>query len=489
MRDKLKELTKDTAIYGISTIIGRFLGFLLTPFYTNVLLPGDYGIFSNVYAYIAFINILFIYGMDAAYMKFASVSEDVDRKRKVFSTSYLFVTGTSLLFCLVLYFVMNPMKSLMELPDRFESIYFYFIGILLLDTLALIPFADLRLKRKAAKFSAIKFGNILVNLTLNFVLVLKYNMGIEAIFIANIIASLFSFVLLLPEIIQSLNWNIDKEILNKLIKFGLPYLPGSIAAMIVQVIDRPVVLALTDEKTLGIYQANYKLGIFMMLFVSMFQQAWQPFFLINAKEKNAKELFSKILTLFVLISSLIWIILTLFVEDFARFEFLPGKSIIGKEYLSGIIIVPIILLGYLFNGMYYNFQAGIYIEEKTKYFPYVTFSGALANVAVNVLLIPKMGVIGAAIATLASYIIMAGGLYYFSQKYYRIEYETAKIARLLTLVLISCGLYYYLYFEFGITLLQKIVFLLVFMILLLLLKIIQKEELIKIVKTFLRIKR
>jgi len=232
MRDKLKELTKDTAIYGISTIIGRFLGFLLTPFYTNVLLPGDYGIFSNVYAYIAFINILFIYGMDAAYMKFASVSEDVDRKRKVFSTSYLFVTGTSLLFCLVLYFVMNPMKSLMELPDRFESIYFYFIGILLLDTLALIPFADLRLKRKAAKFSAIKFGNILVNLTLNFVLVLKYNMGIEAIFIANIIASLFSFVLLLPEIIQSLNWNIDKEILNKLIKFGLPYLPGSIAAMI-----------------------------------------------------------------------------------------------------------------------------------------------------------------------------------------------------------------------------------------------------------------
>jgi O-antigen/teichoic acid export membrane protein len=314
-------------------------------------------------------------------------------------------------------------------------------------------------------------------------------MGIEAIFIANIVASLFSFVMLLPEIIKSLNWNIDKEILNKLIKFGLPYLPGSVAAMIVQVIDRPVVLALTDEKTLGIYQANYKLGIFMMLFVSMFQQAWQPFFLNNAKEKNAKELFSKILTLFVLMSSLIWIFLTLFVEDFARFEFLPGKSIIGKDYLSGIIIVPIILLGYLFNGMYYNFQAGIYIEEKTKYFPYVTFSGALVNVAVNMLLIPIMGIMGAAIATLASYIIMAGGLYYFSQKYYRIEYESAKIARLLSLVLISCGVYYYLYFEFGITLLQKFVFLLVFLILLIFLKIIQKDELLKIAKIFLRIKR
>jgi O-antigen/teichoic acid export membrane protein len=384
---------------------------------------------------------------------------------------------------------MNPMKSLMELPEKFSSIYFYFIGILLLDTLALIPFADLRLKRKAVKFSTIKFGNILINLTLNIVLVLKYKMGIEAIFIANIVASLFSFVMLLPEIIKSLNWNIDKEILNKLIKFGLPYLPGSVAAMIVQVIDRPVVLALTDEKTLGIYQANYKLGIFMMLFVSMFQQAWQPFFLNNAKEKNAKELFSKILTLFVLMSSLIWIFLTLFVEDFARFEFLPGKSIIGKDYLSGIIIVPIILLGYLFNGMYYNFQAGIYIEEKTKYFPYVTFSGALVNVAVNMLLIPIMGIMGAAIATLASYIIMAGGLYYFSQKYYRIEYESAKIARLLSLVLISCGVYYYLYFEFGITLLQKFVFLLVFLILLIFLKIIQKDELLKIAKIFLRIKR
>jgi O-antigen/teichoic acid export membrane protein len=462
MREKIKELTKDTAIYGISTIIGRFLGFLLTPFYTNVILPGDYGIYSNVYAYIAFINILYIYGMDAAYMKYASIAANQEDKKKIFSTGYLFVVLTSLVLCALLYFGAAPMKNLMELPARYSSIYYLFISILLLDTLALIPFADLRLQRKAKKFSAIKFGNIVLNLALNFILVLKYKMGIEAIFIANFIASLFSLMMVLPEILKQLNWRIDKQLLNKLLQFALPYLPGSLAAMIVQMIDRPVVLAMTDEKTLGIYQANYKLGIFMMLFVSMFQQAWQPFFLNNAKEKNAKELFSKILTLFMLFAAMVWILLTLFVEDFARFEFAAGKSIIGKEYLSGLAIVPVILLGYLFNGMYYNFQAGIYIEDKTKYFPYVTGAGAVVNVAVNILLIPVIGLMGAAIATLASYIIMAAGLYLFSQRFYRIEYEFTKIFRLLALIFVSCGFYYWLYFSGGIIFYQKLIFLAVF---------------------------
>ena len=487
MLDKIKELTKDTAIYGISTIIGRFLGFFLVPFYTNVISTNDFGIYSNIYAYLAFLNIVFIYGMDAAFMKYASLNEE-SVKKKTFSTSFLFVCLTTLALALFLFLMKAPFSSLMEITGEYNKLYYYLIFILIFDTLALVPFASLRLERKAGKFTSIKLGNIIINLLLNFILVLKYHLGIEAIFIANLIASGFSFVVLIPDIVKRLTLKVDKDLLMKLLKFGLPYLPASLAAMVVQVVDRPVVLAMTNSSTLGIYQANYKLGIFMMLFVSMFQYAWQPFFLNNAKEKNAKELFAKILTLFIIVSSLIWIVLTLFVEDFARFEFLPGKSIIGKEFLSGITIVPIILLGYLFNGIYYNFQAGIYIEEKTKYFPYVTGAGALVNVVVNVLLIPVLGIMGAALATLASYVVMAAGLYFFSQKFYKINYEYAKIIKILAVIFITGGLYYYLYFEFGLSFIYKLVILFGFVGSLLALRVIEKNEIMRLAKMLLRVK-
>ncbi len=486
MLDKIKELTKDTAIYGISTIVGRFLGFLLVPFYTNVIDTTDFGIYSNIYAYLAFLNIVFIYGMDAAFMKYSSLAEGSE-KRKTFSTAYLFVFLSTLVLALALYLLRNPFTELMEIPGQYTKLYYYVIFILIFDTLALVPFASLRLERKAGKFTSVKLANILINLALNFILVLKYHMGIEAIFIANLIASAFSFAALIPEILRKLSFRIDKDLLKVMLKFGIPYLPASLAAMVVQVIDRPVVLAMTNPSTLGIYQANYKLGIFMMLFVSMFQYAWQPFFLNNAKEKNAKEIFSKILTLFLLVSSLVWIVLTLFVEDFARFQFIPGHSIIGKEYLSGITIVPIILLGYLFNGIYYNFQAGIYIEEKTKYFPYVTGAGAVINVVVNVLLIPVLGIMGAALATLASYFVMAGSLYFFSQKYYRIDYEYGKVTKILVLVIVTGIAYYYLYYQFGLNVLIKFIILILFTSAIFLLRVVEKHEIVKFGKLLLRI--
>jgi O-antigen/teichoic acid export membrane protein len=169
-------------------------------------------------------------------------------------------------------------------------------------------------------------------------------------------------------------------------------------------------------------------------------------------------------------------VLTLFVDDFARLEIYHHKTIIGREYLSGLVIVPIILLGYLFNGIYYNFQAGIYIEEKTKYFPYVTGAGALINVVVNVLLIPVLGIIGAALATLASYIVMAAGLFFFSQKYYKINYEYGKILKIMILIFVTGIVYYYLYFQIGLTFLYKIILLIGFLSSMLALKIFEKNE-------------
>ncbi|MEW6506530.1 MAG: polysaccharide biosynthesis C-terminal domain-containing protein [Bacteroidota bacterium] len=487
MIEKIKELTKDTFIYGISTIAGRFLGFLLIPFYTNVpsITESDFGIYSNIYAYMALFVIIFIYGMDAAFMKYSSLAEVSDKKDN-FSTPFLFVTITSIVLCLLLLLGKNSLISLMEIPGNYSNIYYYFIIILFLDAVAIIPFASLRLKRKAGKFTLIKLVNIILNLGLNLFLILKLKMGIEAIFISNLAASLFSLAVLIPEIFSNLKFRIDGPIIKKMLKFAFPYLPGAIAAMAVQVIDRPIVLAMTDAKTLGIYQANYKLGIFMMLFVSMFHYAWQPFFLNNAKEENAKDLFAKILTLFLLAASVIWIVLTLFVSDFASWEVLNGKTIIGKNYLSGLYIVPAVLLGYLFHGLYVNFTAGIYIEEKTKFFPLVTGIGAVVNILVNILLIPIIGILGAALATLFAYMAMSVSLFFISQKYYEIKYEYDRIIKILLLLIFSCGLYYFIHFNYEFTLPLKFIVLIGFTLALFALNIISRQELLRLIKILLR---
>jgi len=206
MIEKLKELTKDTALYGISTIVGRFLGFILVPFYTNVFAPAEFGIQSLVYAFLAFANIVYIYGMDAAFMKFATVIEK--DKRKVFSTGYLFVTITTLIFSFILVLTHTWFAEKADLVN-YSNILLYVIGILFLDTATLIPFSELRLERKAAKFATVRILNILINVSLNFILILGFDFGIEAIFISNLVASAFSFFALLPTIYANFVLSID----------------------------------------------------------------------------------------------------------------------------------------------------------------------------------------------------------------------------------------------------------------------------------------
>ncbi len=480
MLEKIKELTKDTALYGISTIAGRFLQFILVPFYTHVFSPEEFGIQAYIYAFLAFANVVYIYGMDAAFMKYATAQEK--DKKTVFSTSYVFTFITTTFFSLVLFFSRNWLAAEADYT-QYSHIFLYVIGILFLDSAALIPFANLRLERKAAKFATIRILNIIINVTLNLVLILHYHYGIEAIFISNFVASAFSLLALLPEIIKYISFTIDKNYLIKMLKFGIPYLPGSIAATMVQMIDVPIIRELTGEATLGIYRANYKLGIFMLLFVSMFNYAWQPFFLTNAKEKNAKEIFAKVLSLFLVTASFIWVILSLFIEDLASIQFMNGKSIIAGKFLVGIYIVPIVLLAYIFHGLYVNFTAGIYLEEKTKFMPMITGLGAIINIVSNYILVPKIGIMGGALSTLFSYMIMAGGIFIVSQKYYKVNYEYFTIGKVFLIVGIIISLFYYLTFHNKINLPIKFALLATYFVLIFLFRIVKTSE----IKTTLNI--
>lgn len=415
-------------------MVGRFLNFILVPFFTNIFDPNQYGYVMILYAYIALFNIVYVYGLDSAYLKYAAFKEIGDEKDN-FSTPYLSIFFTSIIFSLIIILLRNQVAYSINLPAEFTYLIILSTLIIFFDSNASIPFLKLRLERKAKYFSFLKVLNIVINLTANFILIPKFRMGIEAIFISNLIASALTLIFLLPTIVKTFRPKFHLTLYKKLIRFGLPYLPAGLAVMMVQVIDVPILESLTDVDTVGIYKANYKLGIFMMLFVSMFQYAWQPFFLNNAKEENAKEIFSKVLTYFTVVGSFLVIFLSLFISELVKINF-AGFYLLGEKYWSGIPIVPIILLGYFFNGLYVVFSAGIYIEEKSIFAPIVTGLGALVNVAVNFALIPSLNIIGAALATLASYFVMASGYYIVTQKYYHIHYEYSKVIKIFFAIIV-----------------------------------------------------
>jgi O-antigen/teichoic acid export membrane protein len=243
---------------------------------------------------------------------------------------------------------------------------------------------------------------------------------------------------LIPLTYRNLVLRFHLPLFRQLLRFGLPYIPAGLAGIAIQVIDRPILKALTDDATVGIYQANYRLGIIMMLCVSMFDYAWRPFFLTQAKEEHARELFARIFTYFMGALLFVFIAVSLLVHDLVRVE-LFGAYFFNPAYWDGVMIVPWILLAYVFTGAYVNFVVGVNIEKKTQYLPYVTGAGAAVNVGANYLLIPSFGMMGAAYATLLSYVVMAVGMYLASQRFYRVEYEWKKIVRMATITVVVMG--------------------------------------------------
>jgi O-antigen/teichoic acid export membrane protein len=439
MLDKIFRLGKETAIYGLSTVIGRLLNFLIVPFYANVLLPSENGVISNVYAYIAFAYILFCYGMEPAYMRFVSTLELGDKKQN-FSLPFLSLLVSSILFALAIHVNSIPLATLLGVDPEEHSFIQYAGWILCLDALSVIPFASLRMEQKAKKFAFLKIFNITINLFLTLGLILGLGMRAEGVFLANLIASGLTFLAMMGLVLRQLTFRFPAGLYKEILKFGLPYIPAGLAGIAMQVIDRPIVKALTNDATLGIYQLNYRLGIFMMLIVGMFDYAWRPFFLNHAKDADAKPLFAKVFTYYVLGAMSIFLVISLFIEDIVRMRFF-GKQFFPPIYWQGVEIVPWVLLAYVFTGAYVVFVVGVYLEKKTKYLPFISGAGALLNVGANFVLIPKMGILGAALSTLLSYIVMASGMYIVSQRFYRVEYEWSKVMKIAG----SAGLFFILY--------------------------------------------
>ena len=428
MLDRIFKLGKEAAVYGLSSIVGRFLNFLLVPFYTNYLAKAEFGIQSNIYAYIAFAFVLYGYGMDSAYMRFV-VSADPADKKQTLSIPYFSLLVTSVFFASIIHFFAVEISVLIG-AEGYSELIQYSGWILCFDTLVIVPFAYLRMSNRAKTFAALRILNIVINVVLTIVMLVVLKMKLEAIFIANLAASAATAMILAWIVLPQLTVRLSSGLFKDMLKFGFPYIPAGLAGIAIQVIDRPIVKALTDNDTLGVYSANYRLGVLMMLVVGMFDYAWRPFFLTHANEPDAPKLFSKVFTYLVTLLMFVFVTGSLFVGDVVRIKMFGGYFI-NPKYWEGLSIVPIVLFAYVFTGAYVNFIVGVYLEKKTKYIPYATGAGAVVNVVANLILIPRFGIAGAATATLLSYLVMAVGIYFPSQRFYHVDYEWGKLLRVL----------------------------------------------------------
>lgn len=438
-------LSKQTLVYGIGYVAARMINFLLLPFYSYHITPEEYGVVSLVYAFIAFLNIFYHYGLESAFLRYYSKAGKAEgyEKKDVFRTVYSSILFSSIAFSLMIWITAPTLSHSILHSDHYAMIIRMTAGILFLDALYLIPLHYLRINNKAIIFTVITLINVFINVALNIYLIRYRGMGVEAVFISNLVASAFSFLVLLPVVFKNINGKLSSGLWKKLILFGLPFVPSGLSSMIIELSDRYMLQWYDGLEAVGLYSAGHKLGIFMMLIVMAFRFAWQPFFLQKHDDPTAPRLFSKIMTWFVFLMTIVFLLVSFFIKEIVSLE-LFGRHIIAESYWTGIVVVPLILAAYLFNGIYINFHPAIFYTGKTWVISIIVAVAATINVIINIILIPKVGMIGAGISSLSAYVFMAIATYMIVRNWLKVPYEWLKLG-LMCILTLGLTLYYFIY--------------------------------------------
>ncbi len=456
----LKKLAGQTAIYGLSSILGRSINFLLIIIYTGYLSKADLGAFTGIYALIGFLNIVFTYGMETAFFRF-STGKNQDPSRVYHNTQSLLVLS-SLVLGSGIYLAAPFLAEWMDYPG--QAYLFQWTAILLaFDAILAIPFAKLRLENKAKTFAGAKLINILLNVTFNLLLliwipgwiktgilpegILGYQSfwGVEYILLANLLAN----GLIIPFVWWKagfFSFRLEKEILQPMWTYSLPLLFMGLAGVTNELISRllfeyvlPVNFysGLSSREAAGIFGANFKLAILMNLVIQAFKYAAEPFFFKESKEKDSPKMYAQVMHAFILFCSLLMILISV------NLNWIGPLFLKGDAYEMGFSIVPLLLLGYLLLGIYFNLSIWFKLTDKTDYSFWITFLGAVVSVVGIVFLVPVWGFMGAALSTVACYLVMVAVCYFFGQKYYPIPYQTS---RGLGYLILAFSLSYFGYF-------------------------------------------
>ena len=432
----LIQLGKQSVVYGFGHFITRFINFLLLPLYTHRLAPEEYGVVSLIYAFIAFANILFTHGMDVAYMRFQGLEKTEENKKTIFSTSFIWLLMSTLLLGSFMYFVSQNLASI-TVGIEYTKLIQLAIGILAFDTLMALPKVLLRLENKPYHFIFLELSHVIIVLGLNIWWIGIQQLSIDYIFISNLIASGVVFLLIVPKIIQNMELRFNPGWWIYLFIFALPYIPSGMASILNELIDRYMIKWLVDENAVGLYSASYRLGIFMLIIVMAFKFAWQPYYLRQADKEDAPQLFAQAGTYFLLVTSFLFLFLTFFIEYLVQIP-IGSSPIISPIYWASLSIVPVVLLAYIFLGVFLVQLPGIYIKKKNGWIPILNGTAALINIMTNFLLIPKYGYKSAAVATLIGYCVMVLLQYVVIKRFYPLTWEWKRV---LLIIFITGGLF------------------------------------------------
>jgi len=430
MLSSIKQLTRHSAIYGIGHIASRAIGFLLLPIHTNFIVPEQYGAAALLFSALAILTVFFSYGMDVAFLRYFIMADSREEKKRIFSTSFLMLAGSGLLFSGLMFLFPGPVSRAIFADPEYITLVRLGSGILFADTLCLIPYLLLRAQERSRHFVLIKLCNVLLNVGLNVLFVIYMGAGVKGIFVSNIIASVTALILLLPVAVQFFDLVFDGSVLKRLLQFGLPYIPSGVAVLVMDQIGRFFLDRLAGKSAAGIFSANCKLGIFMALVVAAFRFAWHPFFLRTAKEnEEAPKIFARVLTYFTGIAAQFFLLITFMLDEIISFH-IGNIYLFGRGFSSGKAIVPVILLAYILYGLYVNFIIGIYIRKKTPWLMLITMAGAITGIGMNLALVPDMGIMGAALATLSAYAVMAVIIFFVNRLLYPIPYEGIRLLKI-----------------------------------------------------------
>ena len=451
MSNPLKKLAGQTVVYGLGTILPRFLNYFLTPILTRAFLPAEYGINSELYAEISFLNVIFTYGMETTFFNF---NAKLENKQEVYNTALFSILSSSVVFSLILIILAPTIGAKLSTPNAVYSTQFitWCIFIMASDAVMSIPFAKLRSENKAIRFSLLKLFNVIINfgLTVFFISVCKkaydnceenffsnlYNpqIGIGYCFLANLIANIFTLLLLSKQIL-ALRFNVNVELLKQMLKYTWPLIILGLAGMINETLDRIILKQLMVDKLAaqdaqGIYGACYKIAILMTIFIQAFRFAAEPYFFGKSKDKDSKKTYAFVMKYFVIFC------LLLFLGTLMNLDWI--KLLIGRNYWSGLKVVPILLLANLCLGVMYNLSIWYKLSGQTKFGAYISVSGAIVTIIINVIFVPAYSYVACAWATLAAYGGMMVLSYFLGQKYYPIKYNVRAMAVYTALTL---GLY------------------------------------------------
>jgi|WetSurMetagenome_2_1015567.scaffolds.fasta_scaffold41576_3 O-antigen/teichoic acid export membrane protein len=428
----VKKLAGQTAIYGLGTIVPRFLNYaIMTPLFTRVFEKEQYGIVTELYAWMVLLQIILTYGMETGFFRFSQKQEDYD---KVYSTTLLSLFITSLLFVVLVFIFIGPVSSFMDYRNNHDYIKMFAL-ILATDSFCAIPFARLRRENKPVMFSIIKITNVVVTIAVVLFLLLMApslyekshgwfrkvydpGYGVGYVFVANLAGSVVTLLMLSP-LISSVKFIFDRILWKRMMRYSFPLLIAGLSGSINDALDKVILRRMTGEEnglaTVGEYGAGYKVAVLMALFIQMFRFAAEPFFFERAKHHDAKETYRVVMKYFVISMLVVYLLINLY---------LPAiQYILGRSYRNSLIIVPIVSMAYLLYGIYVNHSIWYKLNDLTRFGAYITLAGAAITIIINIIFIPEYGYIASAWAHVASYGSMILISFFFARKYYPVDYR------------------------------------------------------------------